>query len=145
MAEVHVQECDNTMYDLAGDIMCFKEGDREGMHAGIIPGTPFDKDPDAFKEAACCKESGVVQAGDTCPVPEQETGSEAGATKTFLQIVQEKERAVKHLADHVRRNSSGMKNARPFPPAWTRCPATSTRAGRTSRSEPTPPCAAPAT
>ena len=109
MAEVHVQECDNTMYDLAGDIMCFKEADREGMHAGIIPGTPFDKDPDAFKEAACCKESGVVQAGDTCPVPEQETGSEAGATKTFLQIVQEKERAVKQLADHVRRSSSGMK------------------------------------
>ena len=109
MAEVHVQECDNTMYDLAGDIMCFKEGDREGMHAGIIPGTPFDKDPDAFKEAACCKESGVVQAGDTCPVPEQEAGSEAGATKTFLQIVQEKERAVKQLADHVQRSSSGMK------------------------------------
>ncbi len=107
MAEVHVQECDG--YELAGDIMCFKEGDRAQMHAGSIAGTPFDEDPDAFKEAACCKESGVVQAGDTCPVPEQEIGSEAGATKTFLQIVQEKEQAVKQLADHVRRSSSGMK------------------------------------
>ena len=109
MAEVHVQECDG--YELDGDIMCYKETERAGMHAGTIAGTPFDKDPGAFAGAACCKQSGVVDegAGGTCPVPEAGIEPEAGDAKTFLQIVQEKERAVLQLADQVRRSSSGMK------------------------------------
>ena len=103
-----MQECDGYTYD--DDIMCFPEKERQGWDE-LVQGPRYDKDPEAFKQSACCKLAGAVPVGDTCPAAPEPDSGETG-TKDFLTMIEEKEVAVKELAEHVRRHSSGVKKCR---------------------------------
>jgi len=103
-----VQECDGYTYD--DDVMCFPEKERQGWDE-VVQGPRYDKDPEAFKQSACCKLAGAVPAGGTCPAVSEPDNGETG-TKDFQTMIQEKEVAVKELAAHVRRHSSGAKKCR---------------------------------